>query len=61
MSLQNNYIYILSDRTIRKFSPTIIERYFWNDPPLSIRSRSTEKTIQEFPLQSLFIPIVNKC
>ena len=30
-------------RNIRKFSPTIIGRYFWDDLPLSIRSRHSKK------------------
>ena len=37
-------LYIPFYRTnIRKFSPTIIGRYFWNDLPLSIRSRHSKE------------------
>ena len=41
-------LYILFHRTnIRKFSPTIIGRYFWNDLPLSIRSKPTKKLFKK--------------
>ena len=43
VSLQQLYI-PFSRTNIRKFSPTIIGRYFWNDLPLSIRSRHSKKT-----------------
>ena len=37
-------LYIPFYRTnIRKFSPTIIGRYFWNDLPLSIHSKHSKK------------------
>ena len=33
---------------IKKFCPTIIGRYFWNDLPASIRSRPTKKLFKNF-------------
>lgn len=42
-------LYIPCFRTnIKKFCPTIIGRFFWNDLPLSIRSRSTKKLFKNF-------------
>ena len=43
-NVSSQQLYIPFYRTnIRKFSPTIIGRYFWNDLPLSIRSRHSKK------------------
>jgi len=42
-NVSSQQLYIPFYRTnIRKFSPTIIGRYFWNDLPLSIRSRHSK-------------------
>ena len=42
MSPQNNYIFPFA-RNVRKFSPTIIGHYFWNDLPHSICFRPTKE------------------
>ena len=42
MSPQNSYIFPFA-RNVRKFSPTIIGHYFWNDLPHSIRFRPTKE------------------
>ena len=50
-------LYIPFYRTnIRKFSPTIIGRYFWNDLPLSIHPRPTKKLFKN----SLFSHYLSK-
>ena len=42
--VSSDQLYIPFFRTnIKKFCPTIIGRYFWNDLPASIRSRPTKK------------------
>ena len=39
---------------LRKFCPTVIGKYFWNNIPLSIRSKSPKKVFKKY-LQRFFL------
>ena len=39
---------------LRKFCPTVIGKYFWNNIPLSIRSKSPKKVFKKY-LQHFFL------
>ena len=57
--VSSDQLYIPFFRTnIKKFCPTIIGRYFWNDLPASIRSRPTKKLFRQLCFQTLFISVV---
>ena len=40
-----NYQYDVIRTNFKKFCPTVIGKYFWNNIPLSIRSKSPKKSL----------------
>ena len=45
---------------IRKFCPTVIEKYYWNDLPLSIRNKSSKMLFKK-ALKNIILLNIDLC